>query len=527
MANRDLRLIESVKEYIKVMVPKFLEETKIREDRVLQHPLDNDIVKMLEVFELREEDDDYRIFYYVKEIKEIWRLIIEKSIKCLRFFDGREPFLDNVSKNPIAYGVNELSEYFGQYTQFETMLYGGGKYYRDHVVHVFRVWLLGLDCLLDNEGEYLKRINIQEGVTVNSFEKICIWSMIALTHDLGYPLEKAQEIIEKTKTMMKSFVSNPTVLLDLSFDGIQNNMNDFVVRFMSSKMHQVEGKCPLEKKSDSVEKPFVARLQPKYYFKFQKSLERYNHGILSAIIVYKLLIYFLESDFNINEDYRFDKEEARQFYIRREILRAIAAHTCHDVYHLDMLNFGFLLIMADDAQEWGRKRISELYVKQISNYEFDSITPFFDVKKSTKGVDGDKQINIHKFIVKEQFKFPKGEEDNLKDILASLMRQREGYQELFRDGQDTAKRNFIFEKICDVVYEESKAVKFSIQFLISNEEKPTFKICVSSSNKNAISETYGKNFLQKVYKGYCVKQMATYEDKIEYEIMDKVEGIGN
>lgn len=81
MANRDLRLIESVKEYIKVMVPKFLEETKIREDRVLQHPLDNDIVEKLEVFEIREDDDDYRIFYYVQEIKEIWKIIIEKSPK--------------------------------------------------------------------------------------------------------------------------------------------------------------------------------------------------------------------------------------------------------------------------------------------------------------------------------------------------------------------------------------------------------------------------------------------------------------
>lgn len=522
MANRDLQLIESVKEYIKEMVPQFLEEVNIPQDRKLQHPLDDDIVKKLKVFEIREEDDDYRIFYYVKDIKEIWKLIIEKSIKCLRFFDGREPFMENTSKNPIAYGVNELSDYFEKYTQFETMLYGGGKYYRDHVVHVFRVWLLGLDCLLDNEGEYLKRINIQEGVAVNSLEKICIWSMIALTHDLGYPLEKSQEIIEKTKDMMKSFISNPTVSMDLSFDGIQNNMNDFVVRFMSSKMHEVDIKCPKDENADSVDKPFVARLQPKYYFKFQKSLERYNHGILSAIIVYKLLIYFLESDFNINEDYRFDKEEARQFYIRREILRSVAAHTCHDVYHLDMLNFGFLLIMADDAQEWGRKRISELYVKQTSNYEFDSITPSFDIKKSTyKGLSGEKEINIHKFTVKEQFKFPKGEVDNLKGILASLIRQREGYQEIFRDGQDTAKRNFIFEKNCDVVYEESKAVKFSIRFVISNEAKPTFEISVSSSNKNAMNKTYGEEFLKKIYVGYGVNQIDKHEDAVKYEITEE------
>ena len=139
MANRDLQLIESVKEYIKERVPEFLKEVNIPEERKVPHPLDDMIVEKLDVFEIREEDDDYRIFYYVNEIKEIWKLIIERSIKCLRFFDGREPFLENKSKNPIAYGVNELSDYFEKYTQFETMLYGGGKYYRDHVVHVFKI----------------------------------------------------------------------------------------------------------------------------------------------------------------------------------------------------------------------------------------------------------------------------------------------------------------------------------------------------------------------------------------------------
>ena len=67
-------------------------------------------------------------------------------------------------------------------------------------------------------------------------------------------------------------------------------MNDFVIRFMSSKMREVNSICPKEKeyenedvkKSDtgcaaddkeSKPKKFVARLQPKYYFKLQKSLE--------------------------------------------------------------------------------------------------------------------------------------------------------------------------------------------------------------------------------------------------------------
>lgn len=520
MANRDLQLLESVREYVQQRVPGYLSETGITDTDRINHPLDKDVIEKLSVFDIREEDDDYRIFSFVNEIKDVWKLIIEKSIKCLRFFDKREPFLENQSKHPVAYGVNELSDYFEKYTQFETMLYGGGKYYRDHVVHVFRVWLLGLDCLLDNDGIYLKKINIQKGIQVNSFEKLSIWSMIALTHDLGYPLEKSQGIIEKTKDMMRSFISNPTVSMDLSFNGIQNNMNDFVVRFMSSKMHEIHEKCPKESNPDSAEKKFVARLQPKYYFKFQKSLEGYKHGILSAIIIYKLLIYFLESDFNINEDYRFDEEEARQFYIRREILRTIAAHTCHDVYHLDMLNFAFLLIMVDDAQEWGRKRISELYVKQNSNYEFGSIVPYFCTGKSVH--DG-QAIDIHKFIAKEEFKFPKGELENLKGILASLLRQSKGYQEIFRDGQDTAKRNFVFEKNCDVIYQESKAVTFKVEFVISNEEKPVFLVTVSSANTKSVTKTYNNEFLLKVYNNCEVNAVKINDNEVTYEVVAKDE----
>ena len=85
--------------------------------------------------------------------------------------------------------------------------------------------------------------------------------------------------MERTKDMMKSFVVNPMISMDLSFNGVQNSMNDFVLRFMSSKM--------IERKVDESEGcNYVARLQPKYFFKFQKSLERNRHGVLSALVIY-------------------------------------------------------------------------------------------------------------------------------------------------------------------------------------------------------------------------------------------------
>lgn len=521
MTNRDLQLLDEIVDTcIPKSVPEYMKEVFGERIREIEHPLDETIKGKLNNIrvKMRNEDDDYRIFYFADEIKDIWKLVIQKSIKCLRYFDSREPYLENQSKHPVAYGVEELSDYFDKYINFESMLYGGGKYYRDHVIHVFRVWLLGLECLLDDDGKYLKRIEIQPEVEINSFEKISIWSMIALTHDLGYPLEKAQGIIDQTKDMMKCFISNPSVSMDLSFNGIQNNMNDFVVRFMSSKMHEVNDKCPKEE-SKECEKKFVARLQSKYYFKFQKSLEGYNHGILSAIIIYKLLRYFLESDFSINEDYQFDQEESRQFYIRREILRAVASHTCRDIYHLNMLSFAFLLIVVDDAQEWGRKRISELYVNKDSTYEFCSIVPEFETKEIQHE---EKTIKIHSFKVKEKFTFKN--ESDLQGTLLSLYKQFKGYKEIFRDGQDTTRRNFDFEKQCDIAYDDTKTINFCVKLKISNNDRPKFIITTSCDTKKPLDK-YDEDFLKKVYVIYSIEKQenSSGENSFTYEITDKSE----
>lgn len=327
------------------------------------HPLDGDVLEQVtNIKNTLNGEDDFAIFKQCEEIKDLWGILIEKSIICLRYYDGREPFTQQTNKKPRAYGVDQLRDYFDKYTDFESMLYGGAKYYRDHVIHVFRVWLLGIRILL--KDDLIDQIKIGE-ISLNQLEKISIWTIIALTHDLGYPLEKALQIVDKTNNMMKSFVVNPTISMDLSFTGVQNSMNDFVLRLISSKMKKVDGEA---------DQPYVARLQPKYYFKLQKSLEHNKHGVLSALIIYKILLYFLESDYNINEDYRFSEEEARQFYIRREILRAISSHTCSDIYQLDALSFSFLLIITDDAQDWGRKSISELYtINSQNSYSFNKV----------------------------------------------------------------------------------------------------------------------------------------------------------
>ena len=219
-------------------------------------------------------------------------------------------------------------------------------------------------------------------------------------------------------------------------------MNDFILRLMSSKM--------VKKLETEEGTKYVARLQSKYYFKFQKSLEHSKHGVLSAIIIYKLLLYFLESDCTINEDYTFAQNDVRQFYIRRDILRAIASHTCSDVYQMDQNSFSFLLIICDDAQTWGRKGISVLYVNKKSQYDF-------------KDIHCEEQDTWH---ILDSYEV--NEDADANNILSAFKRQCMNYMAIFRDGQETVKRNFNF--IWDMTL-KVRRTEFQISFTANKHEK--------------------------------------------------------
>lgn len=85
-----------------------------------EYPLDNEIVRRLSILQqaIRNGDDDYEIFRHRTDIDDLWRIFLEKAVICLRYFDGREPFLQNSGKTPRAYGIDNLKQYYDKYTDF-------------------------------------------------------------------------------------------------------------------------------------------------------------------------------------------------------------------------------------------------------------------------------------------------------------------------------------------------------------------------------------------------------------------------
>lgn len=520
------------------------------------HPLDYEVKTQIDVLMkkgTRQRDGDKLIaelsYEMNGEIDKLWNMLIEKAIICLRYFDKREPFMNN-GKLPYVYGMDSLKEYHNKYIDFEGVLYGSDAYYRDHVFHVIRVWLLGIylllnnnsyitgkkgrlidvihfegdnentpcptdkdakdSCLIKKDGKYYKiRTNGSDRfmVSANSFsgdinilEKISMWTLMALCHDLGYPLEKSRKILAKTENMMESFVAQPNINGDLRFDGTRDSNNKDIILFTSKKMKVVE--------NENGAALYKASVQEKYKFKYMLSLEAFAHGVISSIIIYKKLNYFKETDNNSDANYVFQEEDARQFYIRRDILRAMASHTCQDIYHIDVATFPMLLFVCDELQEWGRKSWKSMYKGVTNNAVQLSINTF-----NSNKIEYEEQIDMSNA----------GEQQLLDNIKRILKYQYMLYQTTFRDGQYTASRHFDYTKHIHIkISEEYKSIQqIDIDFSINHGSSDnTFTLLLkdsgdSDTTSEAQSLTKGLSDLLEPYKSNRKYGNCTMNDERE------------
>lgn len=465
------KIAEDAAKKMKIKLKK--EDFKVTFDK-MEYPLDGEVIEKLKKIIGDKNEMPYSV---AKELDHLWGMLLRKSIMCLRYFDTREPFMFDSSKNAVAYGIEQLEEYHDRYTQFESLLYGASEYYRDHVFHAIRTWLIGIFCLLHGKNNHLIDSIQIDGVAekelfaakINFFEKISIWTISSLCHDLGYPLEKSQQVLEKTKNMMKEFVPNPMVLSNFVFSGVQDNINDYIVKFMSTKMKNVSKINGSNEEENESENIYYGRIQPKYYLKYTKSLEKNKHGIISAVIIYKMLLYFIESDFNLNDDYVYNLEDARQFYIRREILRSISSHTCSDIYNIKNTTFSSLLFICDEMQEWGRKSWNDLYTNVNPNSIVLSIDKF-----NPETISYSETITMENVEEKELI---------ISNIISLYTRQFDGYQLIFRDGQDTNSRTFNIVKTIYLIAAQSGAENnnITIMYKLQAKDKNEFSINISDS----------------------------------------------
>ena len=217
-----------------------------------------------------------------------------------------------------------------------------------HIAHAFRVWIIGHGLLNNCFQWQLTAEGLEKSISKEEWQ--CMWAIAALCHDVGYPLAAIEKINQQARTTLRNLGLTPAGDLRFAFSQQMLPFHDTVIKLISSK--------PIE--SSVAKGKFLTHLQNKYYLKFLKSFDRLDHGIVSALLISKALVYFLESDLSHDGWSPLGPEDARQFIIRREILRGIAAHTCPDIYHLKYTTLSFLLYIVDELQCWGRPTLEEL-----------------------------------------------------------------------------------------------------------------------------------------------------------------------
>ncbi len=201
-----------------------------------------------------------------------------------------------------------------------------------------------------------------------------MWAIVALCHDIGYPLSAIEKINMRARKTLRKQGLLPDGDMSFTFSQQMLPFHDTIIKLMSS--------TPVKVKVGKTNK-YVTHLQNKYYLKLLKSFDSLDHGIVSSLLISRALVYFLESDLSHDGWKKLNKEDVRQFIIRREMLRAIAAHTCQDIYHLRFDTLAFLLYIVDEIQCWGRPTLEELQHEPTDIGGGEATVSRFD----NKGVD--------------------------------------------------------------------------------------------------------------------------------------------
>lgn len=360
--------------------------------------LSDETQRALKKLKLSKTKNDFRDVH--DKLVELWpRVLTDAVLQLIKWstkdYDRSNPKMDSFF-DAATLGARELGEVLKGFSEFEGIMYGASPgHYREHVAHSYRVWIIGQWILkkcfkrkLSGLGDFYEKIN--------EVEWECMWAIAALCHDIGYPLSKIEQINEHARRTLRKQGLISEGDMRFTFRRQMLPFHDTVIRIMASDA------VPLPQ-----EDQYATHLQNKYYFKFLKSFDRLDHGIVSSLLMSKALVYFLESDLSHDARKPLDKEDARQFLIRREILRAVASHTCPEIYHLKFNTLPFLLYIVDEVQCWGRPTLEELQheatnIKEAyaSLNKFDATEVDIKIKTKDEKWDGNQQTHILNQVLK-------------------------------------------------------------------------------------------------------------------------------
>lgn len=278
--------------------------------------------------------------YLVTQIDELWdqsplsvaseevdayRTSCQPGDQAKHAFDAMKKLMGaSLVSDGLCVGVLE------NWQKLERVLYATDEQYRDHFLHPFNTYLLGLIV-----GKHMDMLNC---------DNLDAWQYAAFFHDVGYPVEKAQAI--------------STAIRETYFRGIpQFTVSDMKVGSPQPGLLSESHDC-----ISQIAGHYVGAFgqghksgQPNAEAIFQEGLLLNDHGVVSAVIFWNFA--FLDALLGGRDN---------TLELVQKSVTAMAVHNLHRTFRglripQAKLPLSFLLSLCDELQEWGRPSVAEMF----------------------------------------------------------------------------------------------------------------------------------------------------------------------
>lgn len=337
----------------------------------------------------------------IEAAKNLWKALFEAAMSYI---------------DPDKRGYDKIFKYFDEFVNFEELIFASDSFYRDHTLHSLWVYFLGEYINLNDEFEYiiqdtkildnvlreglqeLKSAN-REGILDSIIESFQLHRkiidvgaaarcVIALCHDLGYPLKKIEKINKSICSVLPYFsVSNinefkfkynevDQLYIDKFINILSRDMfaffepNDIVTKNIIERIFKTEDAFDgvrvdeinklTSEEIDHIKKMFnlmfKSNLNYDQYLCYSRNFEEYKHGIMSAFLLTKNLKAF-ESMNVVDSNTDTPISGVKNFVslkIKQIILKAITNHTNDNYLINGLLSMEEMLTFVDELEEFSR-----------------------------------------------------------------------------------------------------------------------------------------------------------------------------
>ena len=168
--------------------------------------------------------------------------------------------------------------------------------------------------------------------------------MIALTHDLGYPIQKTKIANDMMSKMVRTFGFLSQNYFDYNFTTVHQTAISELLNILSSRV--------IPHPETKYKIAYMSGLRVDY----AKNFEWLDHGIMSAYLLQNYLDWICDEMEVVSgaEELYYGLDHIVQAVIIITLLDTISAHTNKNYYTYDMNNMPTLLFLCDELEEFSR-----------------------------------------------------------------------------------------------------------------------------------------------------------------------------